>query len=174
MRQALHVSKAPVIFSHSNVKSLVDVPRNVPDDVLDLVRVNNGLVMVSFINNFTIPFASSIRPNVSNVADHVDYIRARHNGSVAHIGIGADFEGEDVFAYDDYPADLEDISKYPVLFAELIRRGYSDEEVVAVLGGNLQRVMRDAERVARELSSEKAPPQNENRLILDETCRSDF
>lgn len=90
------------------------------------------------------------RGNVGDVADHIDHIR--QVAGIDHVGIGADYydSGESSMSY-----GLEDVTRYPVLFAELLRRGYSDEEVKKIAGLNLLRAMREMEQVARRLQRER-------------------
>jgi membrane dipeptidase len=178
MRQAIDVSEAPVIFSHSSCRALCDVPRNVPDDVLEQVARTGAVVMVTFVPSFTAPEGAEanlrsweearrlreeygedrvglhaamqtwweeleeVPATVAQVADHIDHVR--NVAGVDHIGVGGDYDGAG-----SMPEGLEDVSGYPVLFAELATRGYSDEELQMIAGRNVLRVMRAAENVSR-------------------------
>jgi membrane dipeptidase len=186
MRQAIEASEAPVIFSHSSARALCDVPRNVPDDVLELVGRTGGVVMVTFVPSFVAPegaefnqmvWAASRRvraehpddpegvrvamdawfeanpgppASVSDVADHIDHIR--DVAGIDHIGIGSDFDGAPTM-----PEGLEDVSRYPALFEELASRGYRHEDLMQIVGRNLLRVMREAERAEARLRGERPP-----------------
>ena len=185
MRDALQTSRAPVIFSHSSARALDDHPRNVPDDILRLTARNGGVVMVNFysayvsdeVRRWTADHAAeearlkSLFPNdpakrlsglthweqahpaplatVAQVADHVEHI-ARVAG-YDHVGIGGDLDGIDVA-----PQGLGSVAGYPLLFAELIRRGWSDANLAKLAGGNLLRVLRRAEAVSASMKDE--PP----------------
>uniref|UniRef100_A0A672ZWN2 Dipeptidase n=1 Tax=Sphaeramia orbicularis TaxID=375764 RepID=A0A672ZWN2_9TELE len=143
MNQALDISKAPVIFSHSSAYSVCPHKRNVPDDILRRVNQTRGIVMVNFYNDYVTcsPFA-----NLSNVADHFDHIKTV--GGAGILGFGGDYDG-----VTRVPVGLEDVSKVPHLVAELLRRGWTDEEVKAALGENLLRVLREVEEVRDSLNA---------------------
>jgi len=150
--QALHHSKAPVIWSHSSARAVHDVPRNVPDSVLELIGTKEGkrdaVVMVNFAPYFV---AEPGNASVLTVADHVDHIA--NVAGKEHVGLGSDFDG-----IGEVPAGLEDVSKYPSLIAELYRRGWSRYELAGLTGANLLRVLRGAERVAEELQAAGTSP----------------
>jgi membrane dipeptidase len=186
MAAAIDVSESPVIFSHSSARALCGVMRNVPDDILERVRDTGGVVMVTFVPMFVSPagvelatayveagkrireehpddpkatgdameawFAEHEMPpaHLTDVADHIDHVR--DVAGIDHIGIGSDFDGSS-----SMPEGLEDVSKFPELFAELLRRGYDEESLAKIARGNVLRVMRDNERVAERLQRERPP-----------------
>ncbi|XP_037549845.1 dipeptidase 2 [Nematolebias whitei] len=133
----LGYSKAPVIFSHSSSFSICNHSRNVPDELLRKLKKNQGLIMVNLYSHYV---ACSDKANVSHVADHFDHIK-RVIGAES-IGIGGDFDGGESF-----PRGLEDVSKYPAIIQELLRRNWTESELLGVLRTNFLRVFEDVEKV---------------------------
>ncbi|HXG98743.1 MAG TPA: dipeptidase [Gemmatimonadales bacterium] len=177
MSDALHTSRAPVIFSHSSARALTNHARDVPDSILKLVAANRGLVMVNFNPGFVseavrvygdtvtarvarlraagadsatradsqkVWDAAAPHATLAQVADHIEHIR--QVAGIDCVGLGSDFDG-----ITEVPVGLEDVSKFPDLIAELLRRGWSEADVQKVAGLNMLRVMRETERVARVL-----------------------
>lgn len=200
MRAALEASAAPVMFSHSSARALVDHPRDVPDDILRLVAHNDGVVMVNFAPGYisaprarweadyaaeaarfnSPPYAGlyvgqpertkaalelwkSSHPapaaTVSDVADHIEHIR--DVAGVDHVGLGSDFDGIEAT-----PTGLEGVDKFPAIFAELIRRGWSDADLAKLAGGNILRVLKSAEEVSARLRA-SGPPSEATIEALD-------
>jgi len=184
---ALAVSKAPVIASHSSCRALCNVPRNMSDDMIRALAKNGGVMDINFYSGFLsqayadaykkvekqldaelaaararyasqgkrLPYLEEEKiqqsvlkdlpaPSYTAIADHIDH--AVQVGGVDHVGLGSDFDG-----IDSAPIGMEDVSKLPDLVRELARRGYSEQDLKKILGGNLLRVMRQVERVSHEM-----------------------
>ena len=185
MSDVLDVAESPVIFSHSSAKALTDHGRNVPDSILKRLPQNGGVVMVTFVPAFVSNEVAAweaqakeqtdgIKESVSDtveqrrrfeewkgthprpsatlkqVADHIEHVRKMAGSD--HVGIGSDFDG-----IDTTPEGLEDVSKFPQLFAELIRRGWSDADLKKLAGQNVLRALRAAEATAARLQKARPP-----------------
>lgn len=185
MHDAIDASRAPVIFSHSSARALTDHVRNVPDDVLRRLPRNGGLVMVTFVPSFVsedlrrwwvqrdsvrteaeargageeaVQAADEAfreanpRPQatIDDVADHIEHVRAV--AGIEHVGIGADYDG-----ISSTPVGLEDASTYPRLIAELLERGWTEDELAKLTSRNALRVLRQAEEVAATMAASQDP-----------------
>jgi membrane dipeptidase len=183
MEDAIRVSASPVMFSHSSARALCDVPRNVPDAILRQVASNGGIVMVTFVPGFisqevatksrerrealkerlagvtdeaqtkritdevTARFKTK-NATLAQVADHIEHVR--RIAGIDHVGLGGDYDGTD-----ELPDGLEDVSRYPNLVAELLRRGWTDADVKKLVGENILRVWASNEQIAARLKAER-------------------
>ncbi|KAK7178674.1 membrane dipeptidase [Paraphaeosphaeria sporulosa] len=144
-KQVLAISKAPVIFSHSSCSALTKHPRNSPDEVLDALKENGGVFMVTFLRKLT----DATDPTLLKVADHIQHVGDRIG--YEHVGIGSDFDGTMQTA-----SGLDDVSKFPYLIAELLRRGIEEKFVRGLAGLNLMRVLDKVDAVSLNKLKEKA------------------
>lgn len=185
MKQTLRITKAPVIFSHSSARGIADHPRNVPDDVLKETKKNGGVVMINFFSDYLNPIdtarslkrsarkvelkdlypddeekaQSALRQweakhprssecSIHDVLDHIDHVVAV--AGIDHVGLGSDFDGVPAL-----PAQLGDVGRFPVITQGLLDRGYTENDIRKVLGGNVMRVFQRVEAVSKKLSQPK-------------------
>ena len=188
MADALRVSQAPLIASHSSAFAICPSPRNVPDEILKEVTKNGGVIMVNFYSGFVVPESGKImrkvmdemrtkypdraartkameewfktdaakmsRGTYRDVADHIDHLVKV--AGIDHVGIGSDFDGITM-----WPVGLDDVSSYPRLTDELLRRGYSETDIHKILGANVLRAFRQAGEVAKRLRATTPPEVDE-------------
>lgn len=180
MADVLRISRAPIIASHSGARAVNAHARNVPDEILRSVPGNGGVIMVNFYSGFVVPEAAEIVRDmfdvsrelrrrqateaeyeeawerwkaehpvppgtVAYVVDHIDHIVKV--AGIDHVGLGSDYDGVSLV-----PRGLEDVSTFPAITAELLGRGYSEQDVRKVLGENLLRVMAEAEEFAARVA----------------------
>lgn len=186
MRDAIERSEAPVMYSHSSARGVDGHVRNVPDEILPLVEENEGIIMVTYVGSFVSeelrqhyaeraayqrkveylhPGEVDVieekmetwdsehetpKVTLNDLADHIDHIRDEIG--VDYIGVGGDYDGTS-----GLPVGLEDVSTYPDLFAELLKRGYSEEDLKKIASHNMMRVLRGAEETAARLQEEREP-----------------
>ncbi len=178
MRDAIDTSDAPIIFSHSSARAVAEHTRNVPDEILKRLHEKDGIVMVNFFSGFVVPEAAAIytqsldlerklktekknedeisaemkrwkrqhpmpRGSIHDLLDHIDHI-AKVAG-VQYVGIGSDYDGVSVL-----PTQLDDVSSYPYITQGLLDRGYTEEQIQGILGGNMMRVFRGVEAYAEK------------------------
>ena len=182
MEDAIRVSQAPVIASHSSAFAIAHHPRNVPDNILKMLPKNGGVIMVNFYSGFVVPeFGTKLtavreklkakypdpkdlakavqdwmkennlpRGSVNTVVDHIDHIVKV--AGIDHVGIGSDFDG-----ITSWPVGLEDVSDYPRITEELLKRGYSETDIHKILGGNVLRAFHESDKVAARLQKTTKP-----------------
>lgn len=144
---ALAVSEAPVILSHSSVRALTPHPRNITDAMLRALADNGGVIMINFFSKY-IAQDGGTSATVTDILDHIDH--AVEVAGMDHVGLGSDFDGVPFL-----PRGMGDATRLPYLTYGLLKRGYSERDVRKIIGGNTLRVLADAEHVAAELQAER-------------------
>jgi len=161
-QDVIEITQAPVLASHSSARALTNVPRNISDEMLKAIAKNGGVVMINFYNGFiNTDYAKPGDPVPTKPADTATmdmlmshFERVIKVAGVDHVGIGSDFDGVDGLL----PKGMEDVTKLPAITYELLKRGYSENDVKKVLGENLLRVMSEVERAAKKAQSSGAKP----------------
>lgn len=181
MRRVFDATEAPVTLSHSNAYSLCDHPRNAPDDVLRRLKANGGIVMATFVPGFVsqnlrdwlrrsrdgygkAPLTANPKAQLAElvaahgpapkatleqVADHI--VHLVETAGPDHVGVGSDYFGG------ASPVGLEDVSRFPHLFAELVRRGFSERDLEKMASLNALRVLRRVEQIGKTLRKTRPP-----------------
>ena len=140
MMQAAALSSTPVVATHSCIHALCPVPRNLDDEQLDVLRESGGLVQITAVSSFLRPGGRADQVTVADYCEHVDY--AVRRCGIAHVGISSDFDGG------GHLADWTDASQSANVTAELIRRGYKEDNIAALWSGNFLRLLSKAEAAA--------------------------
>lgn len=148
-KQVLDLTRAPIMFSHSNVKGVFDCPRNVPDDILDRVPSNGGIVMVTFVPEHVTTRRKEAKMEM--ILDHLFYIAERIGWD--YVGLGSDFDG-----IASVIPGLEDVKCFPKLLTAILDRGATEEQLAKVAGENILRVWRGVEKVRDEMKAEGVLP----------------